>query len=122
MVIWLHHLLNTNKRKLALGPSREAASVSGLTRPGYPGVMVFSGPRDAVDSHVAELPAQRWQAFQVRYDSSEEDGNGDDASWGFEHGAGGGGGTREVESLGEMAMGISRVEHREMFLRVMGLK
>ncbi|KAH8764236.1 hypothetical protein F5883DRAFT_675832 [Diaporthe sp. PMI_573] len=81
--IWLHHLLNTNKRKLALGPSLEAASVSGLTRPGYPGVMVFSGPRDAVDSHVAEPRAQRWQAFQVRYDSSEEDDRGGDASRGF---------------------------------------
>jgi hypothetical protein len=84
--------------------------------------MVFSGPRDAVDSHVAEPRAQRWQAFQVRYDSSEEDDRGGDASWGFEHTAGGGGGIREVESLGEMALGISRVEHREMFLHVMGLK
>lgn len=135
VVIWLHHLLNTNKRKLALNPSLEGASVSGLTRPGHPGVMIFSGPRDAVDSHVAELRAQRWQAFQVRYDSSEEevdgglrgrgddDDDGDDGSplaswWGFEHGAG----IREVESLGEMALGISGGEHRETFLRVMGLK
>ena len=38
VVIWLHHLLNTNKRKLALNPSLEAASVSGLTRPSHPGV------------------------------------------------------------------------------------
>lgn len=131
VVIWLHHLLNTNKRKLALSPSLDGASVSGLTRPGYPGVMVFSGPKDAVDSHVAELRAQRWQAFQVRYDSSEEvaggrekGADGDDkddgsfASWGFEHGAG----VREVESLGEMALGIPGGEHRETFLRVMGLK
>lgn len=127
VVIWLHHLLNTNKRKLALSPSLDGASVSGLTRPGYPGVMVFSGPRDAVDSHVAELRAQRWQAFQVRYDSSEEvdggrgSGDGNDGCldcWAFEHGAA----VREVESLGEMALGISRAEHRETFLRVMGLK
>lgn len=132
VVIWLHHLLNTNKRKLALSPSLDGASISGLTRPGYPGVMVFSGPKDAIDSHVAELRAQRWQAFQVRYDSSEEvvdggrgrgDDDGDDGSplaswWGFEHGAG----VREVESLGEMALGISGGEHRETFLRVMGLK
>lgn len=120
VVIWLHHLLNTNKRKLAMGPSLDAASVSGLTRPGYPGAMVFSGPGDAVDSHVAELRSQRWQAFQVRYDSAEEGGGGgdDDLVWGFEHRAG----VREVESLGEMARGISRDEHRGVFLRVMGLR
>ncbi|KAG8166379.1 hypothetical protein KVR01_002068 [Diaporthe batatas] len=124
VVIWLHHLLNTNKRKLALGP---AAGVSGLTRPGHPGAMVFSGPRDAVDGHVGELRAQRWQAFQVRYDSSDEGEGGKGAgegagagaaAWAFEHGTG----TREVESLGEMARGISGAEHREMFLMVMGLK
>ncbi|POS81128.1 hypothetical protein DHEL01_v200495 [Diaporthe helianthi] len=117
VVIWLHHLLNTNKRKLALGPSLDAASVSGLTRPGYPGVMVFSGPRDAVDSHVGELRAQRWQAFQVRYDSGEENGNELDY-WAFQHGMG----IREVESLGEMAQGILGDAQREVFLRVMGLK
>lgn len=123
VVIWLHHLLNTNKRKLALSPGLDGGSVSGLTRPGYPGVMVFSGPKDAVDSHVAELRSQRWQAFQVRYDS-EQDGNhggddvDDDLAWGFEHSTG----VREVESLGEMAQGIVQAEHRETFLRVMGLK
>ncbi|KAG6366430.1 hypothetical protein INS49_000607 [Diaporthe citri] len=127
VVIWLHHLLNTNKRKLALSPGLDAGSVSGLTRPGYPGVMVFSGPKDAVDSHVAELRSQRWQAFQVRYDSEQDGalGKGDDDHdhcedlvWGFEHSTG----VCEVESLGEMAQGIARAEHRETFLRVMGLK
>lgn len=126
VVIWLHHLLNTNKRKLALTPGLDAGSVSGLTRPGYPGVMVFSGPKDAVDSHVAELRSQRWQAFQVRYDSEQDGGHGteggnydgDDLAWGFEHSTG----VREVESLGDMAQGISQAEHRVTFLRVMGLK
>jgi hypothetical protein len=123
VVIWLHHLLNTNKRKLALNPSLDGPSVSGLTRPGHPGVMVFSGPRAAVDSHVSELRSQRWQAFQVRYDSSEEEeegggGGGDGRAWGFTHGAG----IREAESLGALAQGISGPEHREVFLRVMGLK
>lgn len=126
VVIWLHHLLNTNKRKLALSPGLDAGSVSGLTRPGYPGVMVFTGPKDAVDSHVAELRSQRWQAFQVRYDSEQDGargtggGNNDgvDLAWGFEHSTG----VCEVESLGEMAQGIARAEHRETFLRVMGLK
>lgn len=126
VVIWLHHLLNTNKRKLALSPGLDGESVSGLTRPGYPGVLVFSGPKDAVDSHVAELRSQRWQAFQVRYDSEQDGGHGagggngddDDLAWGFEHSKG----VREVESLGDMTQGIARAEHRETFLRVMGLK
>lgn len=126
VVIWLHHLLNTNKRKLALSPGLDGGSVSGLTRPGYPGVMVFSGPKEAVDSHVAELRSQRWQAFQVRYDSEQDGSHGtggdddgcDDLAWVFEHSPG----VREVESLGEMAQGIVRTEHRETFLRVMGLK
>lgn len=126
VVIWLHHLLNTNKRKLALSPGLDGGSVSGLTRPGYPGVMVFSGPKDAVDSHVAELRSQRWQAFQVRYDSEQDEdrdteaGNDDegDLAWGFKHYTG----VREVESLGEMTQGIVRAEHRETFIRVMGLK
>ncbi|KKY38021.1 hypothetical protein UCDDA912_g01989 [Diaporthe ampelina] len=126
VVIWLHHLLNTNKRKLALSPGLDGGSVSGLTRPGHPGALVFSGPKDAVDSHVSELRSQRWQAFQVRYDSEQDGGHGtggggdggDDPAWGFEHYVG----VREVESLGEMAQGISRAEHKETFLRVMGLK
>lgn len=122
VVIWLHHLLNTNKRKLALDPSFDGGPMSGLTKPGYPGVMIFSGPKDMVDSHVAELRSQRWQAFQVRYDSEETErgggGNDDDFSWGFQPCAG----VREVETLSEMTQAISRAEHREMFLRVMGLK
>lgn len=126
VVVWLHHLLNTNKRKLALSPSLDGESVSGLTRPGYPGVLVFSGPKHAVDSHVAELRSQRWQAFQVRYDSEQDGGHGtkggndndDDLVWGLEHSKG----VREVESIGEMAQGIVRAENRETFLRVMGLK
>jgi len=43
VVVWLHHLLATGKRKLALNP--ELAGVSGITKPGYPGVMVFSGEK-----------------------------------------------------------------------------
>ncbi|KAI3402096.1 hypothetical protein diail_25 [Diaporthe ilicicola] len=123
VVVWLHHLLNTNKRKLALNPSFDGESVSGLTKPGYPGVMIFSGPEDTVNSHVAELRSQRWQAFQVRYDSEEAEGrddagDDDDCSWGFQPRAG----VREVETLSEMAQAILRAEHRETFLRVMGLK
>lgn len=85
VVIWLHHLLNTNKRKLCLSPS-----FSGITKPGYPGVLVYSGPAPAVDAHVNELKAQNWAAFQVRLE--------EDVEWRFRHGEG----VREVESMADV--------------------
>ncbi|KAL2429953.1 hypothetical protein ABEF95_013460 [Exophiala dermatitidis] len=87
VIIWLHHLLALSKRKLAVTPSTTAhthtttgtlssssssSGISGLTKPGYPGIMIFSGPRDLVDAHVAQLKGLNWQAFQVRYDSDED--------------------------------------------------
>ncbi|KXJ96304.1 hypothetical protein Micbo1qcDRAFT_199132 [Microdochium bolleyi] len=86
VIIWLHHLLNTNKRKLALHPTLQQSlphtshtapatpsrGITGVTKPGYPGVLLYSGPRDLVAAHVASLRAQRWQAFQVRYDSDDD--------------------------------------------------
>ncbi|RYP71280.1 hypothetical protein DL769_004717 [Monosporascus sp. CRB-8-3] len=124
VVVWLHHLLNANKCKLALNPSPSSdAAVSGLAKPGYPGVLVFSGPAAAVDARVSGLRAQRWQAFQVRYDSELDDGGGGDdgdggAAWPFEHGTG----VREVESMSDLARGISDPRHRELFLGVIGVK
>lgn len=85
VIIWLHHLLNTNKRKLCLSPT-----FSGITKPGYPGVLVYSGPAAAVDAHVSELKAQNWAAFQVRYEEEVE--------WVFAHGTG----VREVESMADI--------------------
>lgn len=122
VAIWLHHLLNTNKRKLALNPSLDAQSIAGLAKPGYPGIMVFSGPKPAVDGHVAELRSQRWQAFQVRYDSEEVSKGSVEAAeelvWDFQLGFG----IHEVESLSEMAQAVVRTEHRDTFLQVMGVK
>jgi hypothetical protein len=85
VIIWLHHLLNTNKRKLCLSPS-----FSGITKPGYPGVLVYSGPTTAVNVHVNELKAQNWAAFQVRFEEEVE--------WRFAHGEG----VREVESMADV--------------------
>lgn len=84
VVIWLHHLLNTNKRKLCLSPA-----FSGITKPGYPGVLVYSGPAEAVSAHVNELKSQNWAAFQVRFE--------EDVEWRFAHE-----GVKEVESMGEV--------------------
>ncbi|KAI1748072.1 hypothetical protein F4782DRAFT_518576 [Xylaria castorea] len=116
VIVWLHHLLNTNKRKLALNPSMAGSKVSGITKPGYPGVLIFSGGRGAVESHVLELRNQRWQAFQVRYDS--EDGGVPSEVWQFKHGEG----ICEVESMSDIAKSIIDPQQRELFLGSIGVK
>ncbi|KAK5075514.1 hypothetical protein LTR64_001721 [Lithohypha guttulata] len=112
VVVWLHHLLNTNKRKLALHPSIGAAKIVGLTKPGYPGVLIYSGPREHVDAHVAELKDQRWQAFQVRMDVAGP------TSWSFSHGSG----IREVESMSDVTQAIVEKENRDAFLEAIHIK
>ncbi|KAF2967740.1 hypothetical protein GQX73_g5804 [Xylaria multiplex] len=116
VIIWLHHLLNTNKRKLALNPSMAGSEISGITKPGYPGVLIFSGERGAVDSHVSELRNQRWQAFQIRYDA----GNADVSSkiWRFKHGTG----ICEVGSMSDVAQSIVDPQLKEIFLGSIGVK
>ncbi|KIY00630.1 uncharacterized protein Z520_03293 [Fonsecaea multimorphosa CBS 102226] len=133
VVIWLHHLLATSKRKLAVNPttmtlpatatatspgtSTPINAISGITKPGHPGIMVFSGPRDLVASHVRELKALNWQAFQVRYDSDDSHGGPDE--WAFSHDQGK---IVEVESMAEVVRGIVREEHRQLFLKAVGVK
>ncbi|KAI1270656.1 hypothetical protein F5Y18DRAFT_369103 [Xylariaceae sp. FL1019] len=116
VIIWLHHLLATGKRKLALNPSMGGSKMSGITKPGYPGVMIFSGERSLVDAHVSELRNQRWQAFQVRFDS--DDLKADSEPWQFGHGAG----IREVESMSEITQNFVDDKHRETFLDAIGIK
>lgn len=106
ILIWLHHLLNTNKRKQALSP---ASTVSGVTKPGYPGVLLYSGPEAAVLEHVNELKGLNWAAFQVRMESDEE--------WKFKHG----GGVKEVEGLGDVVAEIGE-ERKEEFMEAMRMK
>lgn len=107
IIIWLHHLLATGKRKLAIHPSVASDKIRGLTKPGYPGVLVFSGSKSAVDAHVHELKSQNWQAFAVRYEEDEE--------WEFAEGI------REVETMGEAAQAVEESK-REIFLKVIGVK
>lgn len=106
VVVWLHHLLNTNKRKQALSP---AASVSGITKPGYPGVLIYSGPNDAVHEHVNELKGLNWAAFQVRLESEDE--------WMFAHGKG----VKEVEGLGDVVKEVGEGRKGE-FMEAMRMK
>ncbi|KAK4555987.1 hypothetical protein LTR86_006683 [Recurvomyces mirabilis] len=107
IVIWLHHLLNTNKRKQALSPPSSA--VSGLSKPGYPGVLVYSGPSSGVHKHVNELKQLNWAAFQVRLETDEE--------WIFEHGTG----VKEVEAMKDLVVGVGEAR-REEFMEAMRMK
>lgn len=107
VIIWLHHLLALSKRKLALSPS----TLSGLTKPGYPGIMIFSGPASAVTEHVNTLKAENWQAFQVRYE--------EDVLWEFGHGQG----VKEMETMAEVVKGVEgRTGQKEEFLKAVGIK
>lgn len=115
VIVWLHHLLNTNKRKLALSPPSSVPPVSGLTKPGYPGLLVYSGPSVAVTEHVNTLKAQNWQAFQVRYEEAE--------IWHFAHGAG----VREMETMSHVVKGVETegaigATQKEELLKAIGIK
>lgn len=110
IIVFLHHLLNTNKRKLCLSSSHP--SIAGVTKPGYPGVLVYSGPSRAVHEHVNKLKAQNWQAFQVR---SEFEGE----QWDFKHGSG----VIEVESMGDVVAEVNlQPGRKEAFMEAMRMK
>jgi hypothetical protein len=114
VIIWLHHLLNTNKRKLALNPpSSTLGKVKGVTKPGYPGVLLFTGPADAVNEHVKSLKGENWQAFQVRCESDEAWTIGDDGKEVD--------GVVEVETMAEVVKMIEEGK-RELFLKSIGVK
>lgn len=106
VIIWLHHLLNTDKRKQCLSP---AASVSGVTKPGHPGVLIYSGSSEAVYEHVDDLKQLHWAAFQVRLEVEVE--------WKFKHGNG----MIEVESLKDVAIEVGE-HNKENFLESMRMR
>lgn len=106
-LIWLHHLLNTNKRKQALAASDP--TISGISKPGYPGVLIFSGPQANVDEHVNGLKQLSWAAFQIRLEEDEE--------WIYQHGHG----VKEVESMGDVVKEIGE-QRKVTFLETMKMK
>jgi hypothetical protein len=107
VIVWLHHLLNTNKRKQALSPP--SPSVHGITKPGYPGVLIYAGPNDAVHEHVNELKSLNWQAFQVRHEEDE--------AWSFAHGSG----VKELEAMKDVVAEIGE-NRKEAFMEAMRMK
>lgn len=91
-------------------PSRLPASCQVLTYL----QMVFSGPKQAVEDHVAELRGLNWQAFSVRYEEEVEWKFAPDAN-GSKHEI------AEVETMSEAAQ-LVEVGKREDFLRAVGVK
>lgn len=107
VIIWLHHLLATAKRKAILSPP--SPDIAGISKPGYPGVLVFSGPANAVDAHARELRGMNWQAFQVRAEEAD--------LWEFKHGQG----VMEFESMGEVVADLPE-GRSDLFMEAMRMK
>ncbi|GAA5908076.1 uncharacterized protein JCM6883_004109 [Sporobolomyces salmoneus] len=70
-LIWSHHLLATSKRKDIVAWSTEL-SLAGISKPGYPGVIVIEGSRENVDEFVWRIKQLQWKALQIR---CEQDGD-----------------------------------------------
>lgn len=62
VLIWFHHLLSTTKRTAI----KSLSSLRGISKPGYPGILVLQGSKPAVGEAITELKSMRWQAIQVR--------------------------------------------------------
>lgn len=65
VVLWMHHIKSTEKRKNLVGWARELGC-SGFSKPGFPGVVVVEGAAPDVREYVARVRALQWQAVQVR--------------------------------------------------------
>ncbi|KAH8719425.1 hypothetical protein GQ44DRAFT_829309 [Phaeosphaeriaceae sp. PMI808] len=79
------------KRKLAIS----LTTLSGITKSGYPGILIFSGPASAVNEHLNTLKAEIWLTFRVRFEAKE--------LWQFAHGKG-------VKEVGTMAEVVEAIE------------
>ena len=73
--------------------------------------MLFTGLKEAVDEHVAELKGLNWQAFSVRYEEDED----------WVVGGSRGGVIKEVENMAEVVQLIEEGK-REVFLKAVGVK
>ncbi|GAA5899178.1 hypothetical protein JCM5296_000358 [Sporobolomyces johnsonii] len=69
-LIWSHHLLATSKRKDIVAWSTEL-TLFGISKPGYPGVIVVEGAKEQVDEFVWRIKQLQWKALQIR---CEQDG------------------------------------------------
>jgi hypothetical protein len=70
-LIWFHHIKAPSKRRDAKAWAKELA-LGGFVKPGYPGVILVEGRRDAADEYVDRLKRLRWKAMAVRVAEEEE--------------------------------------------------
>lgn len=68
-MLWFHHIKSVAKRKEIVSLAR-ASRLGGFCKPGFPGVIVCEGEDTEVDSFVHSLRALRWQAMDVRYETT----------------------------------------------------
>ncbi|KAF2087055.1 hypothetical protein K490DRAFT_65923 [Saccharata proteae CBS 121410] len=118
VVLWMHHLLATAKRK-AIVQNSKASSLAGFSKPGYPGAVYVEGESSSVREFVDDLKSMRWQAIQERGTQTVEY-----ASLTLTSNSTG---IVEVESLGDIAEGLrkqpgSGPEIADFFLECMKIK
>ncbi|GAA5997175.1 uncharacterized protein JCM10292_000077 [Rhodotorula paludigena] len=65
VLLWSHHLLATSKRKDIVAWSTEL-ELYGLSKPGYPGVIIVEGLAHNADEFVYRIKQLQWKALQVR--------------------------------------------------------
>ncbi|GJN92109.1 hypothetical protein Rhopal_005138-T1 [Rhodotorula paludigena] len=65
VLLWSHHLLATSKRKDIVAWSTEL-ELYGLSKPGYPGVIIVEGLAHNADEFVCRIKQLQWKALQVR--------------------------------------------------------
>lgn len=113
ILIWTHHLLSTSKRKSILAWSR-SLSLSGFSRPGYPGAIVVEGPVSSVDEFERLIKGMKWQALQVRAEETSQESLFVTAARTGEDGGGQAGhaGMQEVEELRDVVRGLEAFEER----------
>ncbi|CAG9464983.1 unnamed protein product [Pedinophyceae sp. YPF-701] len=70
-VIWFHHIKSPTKKKLIKDWGRELG-LSGVMKPGYPGVLLLEGREDDVAEMVRRLRSLTWKAMQVRCEETED--------------------------------------------------
>ena len=105
ILIWFHHLLSTAKRKAILA----FQSVRGISKPGYPGILVLQGSRNVLDVTVADLKVMRWQAMQVRGEIEGHEKYLDE-------------GIREVETVAEVVEEMESLGLRDWCLSALRMK
>jgi hypothetical protein len=77
IIFWSHHLLSTAKRRSIQEWCTEL-QLWGISRPGYPGVIVIEGPFHEAAEFTRRIKALRWQALSVRYEETMELDEGSD--------------------------------------------